>query len=121
MEDLTRRQQETFEYIVTHRNRHGISPTVREICQHFGLASPGGVHRILRVLVEKGYVEAEPGELRNWRPVERSSMERTLPLLGGIATGVPIEAIENRDEELLSIPSNSEISTYQSLIHQGLT
>lgn len=104
MEDLTRRQLETFNYIIAHQKVHGIAPTVREICQHFGLASPGGVHRILRVLVEKGYVEAEPGEMRNWRPVERPSMERTLPLIGGIAAGMPIEAIEHGEEELLINP-----------------
>ncbi|MDH4318751.1 MAG: transcriptional repressor LexA [Desulfobulbaceae bacterium] len=105
MEDLTRRQLETFNYIIAHQKVHGIAPTVREICLHFGLASPGGVHRILRVLVDKGYVKAEPGEMRNWRPVERPPMARTLPLIGEIAAGMPIEAIENSNEELLINPA----------------
>jgi repressor LexA len=105
MESLTRRQQETFDYIVVHQRQRGIAPTVREICQHFGLASPGGVHRILRVLVDKGYVEAGPGEKRNWRPAERQVAEPTLPIIRRISAGLPIEAVENRDDELLVNPA----------------
>ncbi|MDH3347781.1 MAG: transcriptional repressor LexA [Desulfobulbaceae bacterium] len=104
MDDLTPRQRDVFDYIIVYREQNGIAPTIREICRYLGLSSPGGIHRILRVLVDKGYIEAEPGAMRNWRPVERSSMERTLPLIGRIAAGVPFEAVENRDEELLINP-----------------
>ncbi len=54
--DLTNRQSEILQYVRSHQQQFGMMPTVREICDHFGLTGPAGIHHILHVLVEKGYL-----------------------------------------------------------------
>ncbi|BBO79602.1 LexA family protein [Desulfosarcina ovata] len=60
--DLTPRQQSVLEFIITFQQEHRMAPTVREICAHFGLSGPAGIHRILNLLEDKGYLVAEPGK-----------------------------------------------------------
>ena len=97
--DLTPRQKSVLDFILDYQKSHRMAPTVREIGEHLGLSAPAGIHRLLHVLKEKGYIVAEAGKKRSWRPA-RNITGRGIPLLGDIAAGVPIEAIENVDEEL---------------------
>ncbi len=81
-----------------------MAPTVREICAHLGLSGPAGIHRILGVLKEKGYIISEPGKKRSWRfSKENTGMD--IALVGSISAGVSIEAIENFEEELAVSPA----------------
>ena len=80
-----------------------MAPTVREICAHLGLRGPAGIHRILGVLKDQGYIISEPGKKRSWR-VSVENTGKGIPLIGSIAAGVPLEAIENVEEELAVSP-----------------
>ncbi len=102
--DLTPRQQSVLDFIVEYQKEHRMAPSVREIVEHLGLSAPAGVHRLLHVLKDKGYIEAEPGLKRSWRPA-RDIIGQGISVLGTIAAGVPIEAIENIEEELMIDPS----------------
>jgi repressor LexA len=104
IDDLTPRQQSVLEYIVAYQKEHRMAPSVREIGEHLGLSAPAGIHRLLHVLKDKGYIVAEAGKKRSWR-LARHITGQGIPVLGDIAAGVPIEAIENIEEELKIDPS----------------
>lgn len=97
--NLTPRQHSVLDFIRSHQREEGMAPTVREICAHLGLKGPAGVHRILNILIERGYLLSNTGKKRSWRLAEETP-EITLPVIGNISAGLPIEAIENREEEL---------------------
>lgn len=97
--DLTPRQQSVLDFIRIHQQNEGMAPTVREICTHLGLKGPAGVHRILNLLLEKGYLITTRGKKRSWRLAEMPD-PRSIPLIGRIAAGAPIEAQENREDDL---------------------
>jgi repressor LexA len=81
-----------------------MAPTVREICAHLGLSGPAGIHRILNILKDKGYILAEPGKKRAWR-FSKEVTGTGIPLVGTIAAGLPMEAIENLEGELAVSPA----------------
>ena len=97
---ITKRQKEILDFIGHHIKEHGICPSVREICSHFGLKGPAGVHRILKILEREGYLSSIPGKKRTWRLSNRLSFRPGIPVLGSIAAGLPIEAQEDLAEEL---------------------
>jgi repressor LexA len=101
--DLTPRQQSVLAFITDYQRRFAISPTVREIAAHLGLKSPGGIHRILNVLRENGYIAAEADKKRSWRSL-RPLPGGGIPLIGDIAGGAPIEAVEHLEETLAISP-----------------
>ncbi|GAB6909676.1 LexA repressor [Desulfosarcina cetonica] len=97
--DLTPRQKSILDFIIAFQREHRIAPTVREIGDHFGLSGPAGIHRILNILKEKGYLLAEPGKKRSWRFSDHAAMSG-IPLLGNIAAGAPIEAVAVDGDDL---------------------
>ncbi len=97
--ELTKRQMEVLDFIRENFRKKGVAPTVREICSHFGLKGPAGVHRILKVLEKKGCIVSEPGKKRSWR-LTGASGYGSIPVAGRIAAGRPIDAIENIEDEL---------------------
>ncbi len=97
--DLTPRQQSVLAYVIEHQRRHLMAPTVREIAAHLGLSSPAGVHRLLNVLTDKGYLKSEPGKKRSWRYREEVAADR-IPMIGDIAAGKPMEAVESFGDAL---------------------
>ena len=102
--DLAPRQQSVLDFIIAFQQEQRMAPTVREICAHFGLSGPAGIHRILNILKDRGYIVAEAGKKRVWR----FNPDRCLPgvpLIGTIAAGKPIEAIENLEADLPLSPS----------------
>lgn len=101
--NLTPRQKSVLEFIVTFQHEHLMAPAVREICAHFEMSGPAGAHRILGVLKEKGHLISEPGKKRSWR-FSKENTGRGIALVGSISAGVPIEAIENFEEELAISP-----------------
>jgi repressor LexA len=101
--DLTPRQKSVLDFIVAFQREHRMAPTVREIGEQLGLRAPAGVHRLLNVLKEKGYIVAEPGKKRSWR-LASGITGSGIPLLGAVAAGAPIEALENFEQELMVDP-----------------
>ena len=100
--ELTDRQLSIYEYILHHHQKYAIAPTVREICDYLGLKGPAGVHRILNVLIEKGFIESTPGKKRSWRPMVPIDYDKSIPLAGSIAAGEPI-SIQDHVEEYLPV------------------
>jgi repressor LexA len=111
---LTGRQQEIWDFLVDYVDRHGYPPTVREIGEKVGLASPSTVHAHLANLERAGYLRRDPTKPRalelighrraepaEFRPSEREL--HTLPLVGQIAAGGPLLAEENV-EDYIGVP-----------------
>ncbi len=113
--ELTPRQLSVYEHILYHHQQHGMAPTVREICEALGLKGPAGVHRILNVLIGKGFIETIPGKKRAWRPVVGSNVSldeaKTIPLAGHIAAGAPISIFDYVEEYL---PIDPALYGYES-------
>ena len=103
-DDLAPRQSGVLNYIREYQGEFGISPSVREICKRFKLKSPGGIHRILHVLIDNGYLLSTPGKKTAWRFPD-GAIKPSIPLVGKIAAGTPIAAIEHHDDELPFDPS----------------
>lgn len=107
---LTDRQKEVYDYVCGYFASHQRTPKLREIADHLGIQSRGTVHRYLKALEQAGLIEIEPDRARGIRLLEPdfvpagepSSKPFTLPLLGRIAAGLPIEAIPDEDEIDLS-------------------
>jgi repressor LexA len=103
---LTRRQKEIRDYLEDYIATHGYAPTLEEIGAHFGLSSLATVHKHLSNLENKGLIA------RKWNlsraieitPPQKTAQAVELPLLGRVAAGAPIEAIETQDT--LTIPEN---------------
>jgi repressor LexA len=99
MAKLTHRQHEVLEFIRTRQRREGAIPTVREIAEHFGFASPNAAAQHLRLIEKKGHIRLLKGRARGIIvPAASSEDERRglrAPLVGSVAAGRPITAAEN--------------------------
>lgn len=91
MMKLTARQQEILDFIRNTVEVLGAPPTRAEIAQAFGFASHNAAEEHLRALAKKGLIVLEPGSARGIRLVEQLG----LPLIGSVAAGSPIMAVEN--------------------------
>lgn len=97
-------KQRIFQFIQTEQDRNGYPPTVREICDAIGLASPASVHRYLKQLIAEGLLSSDPNKKRSYSASARKPESASIPLLGKVAAGLPISAVENREDEF-PIPS----------------
>jgi repressor LexA len=105
---LTARQQEIWNYLVEYVDRHGYPPTVREIGEQVGLASPSTVHAHLANLERAGLLKRDPTKPRALELIGReraqpqpSALEsrvQRLPLVGEIAAGGPLLAEQNIED-----------------------
>lgn len=96
---LTQRQQEILSFIESYLDSRGYSPSMEEIANHFGIASLNAIHKHLRVLEERGFIHRLSNRARSIRVLhEELGQVRSIPLLGRIAAGMPIEAVSNREE-----------------------
>jgi repressor LexA len=107
---LTTRQQEIWQFLAEYVDEHGYPPTVREIGDAVGLASPSTVHAHLANLERAGLLRRDPTkpraiELVGRRRAEAPTAEATplVPLLGRIAAGGPLLA-EQEIEERIAVP-----------------
>jgi repressor LexA len=110
--ELTDRQKEILEFINQFRNANGYPPTLREIGRNFGMASTFGVKRHLDALEKKGYLTVESNSSRAISVIEDNDPLTTnvfsiedyyarIPIVGRVAAGTPISAIENIEGNLI--------------------
>jgi len=96
---LTNRQREVFEFIRDTCRAESRPPTVREIADHFGFRSPKAATDHLNALERKGYIVRRNRKSRNIEIPEELSPQG-IPVLGRIAAGSPILAVENVERTL---------------------
>jgi repressor LexA len=109
--DLTKRQQEIFDFIKRYSARYGYPPTVRDIGKAVGLASSSTVHQHLANLEKIGLLRRDPTKPRAIELLDRAVQEVRnivgssdgLPLVGSVAAGQPVLAEENI-EEYVQVP-----------------
>ena len=117
---LTRKQSELMTYLNDHMQQHDVPPSFDEMRDALGLASKSGVHRLVSGLEERGYIKRLANRARAieilkpvtaaaggvvTRAVETASNLVSLPLLGRIAAGTPIEALSDPTNHL-EIPAS---------------
>ena len=101
--ELTGRQQEIWTFLTEYVDRHGYPPTVREIGEAVGLASPSTVHAHLANLERAGLLRRDPTKPRALELSARRATAATaqkLPLVGQIAAGGPLLAEQNIEDEI---------------------
>ncbi|MGI8803923.1 MAG: transcriptional repressor LexA [Solirubrobacteraceae bacterium] len=112
--DLTKRQQEIFDFIKRYSARYGYPPTVRDIGKAVGLASSSTVHQHLANLEKIGLLRRDPSKPRAIELLDRAVQEVKnivrppdgLPLVGSVAAGQPVLAEENI-EEYVAVPEQA--------------
>lgn len=103
---LTKRQKEILDFIEAGIREQGYAPTLEEIGAHFGLRSLATVHKHVSNLESKGLIRRKWNHSRAIEMVQHRRRPRAveLPLLGRVAAGQPIEAIE--DDENIEVPES---------------
>ena len=130
---LTKKQNQLLNFLIRRIEQDGVSPSYEEICLELNLKSKSGIHRIVKALEERGYIEhlenkaraIAPKKYPNGQPfisnvininkllhskdkdIKNTSYEnlQKIPMLGKIAAGTPIEAISNYDQ-IIEVPKN---------------
>lgn len=101
---LTSRQDEVYQFIRERSQANRLPPTVREIGERFDISSTNGVRSILAALIKKGYIKRSPRLSRGIEILDEDSMPEAeidhsnsveIPILGRVAAGQPIMAIQN--------------------------
>jgi repressor LexA len=96
---LTPRQAEILAYVTAYTEERGYAPTLQEIGARFGLSSVATVHKHVRHLVDKGYLRRERRNAsRDIEVVDAAAGWATIPLLGTVAAGRPIEALAEHED-----------------------
>ena len=116
---LTIKQSQLLNYLIKKIEESGTSPSYEEICIHLNLKSKSGIHRIVQGLLERDYIIKLNNKARsiypkkypngkiystlkqdqdNEKPINTNTL--SIPLLGKIAAGLPIEAIETANENI---------------------
>lgn len=96
---LTPRQAEILAFVTAYAEERGFAPTLQEIGDRFGLSSVATVHKHVRHLVDKGYLKRERRNAsRDIEVVNDEAGLATIPLLGTVAAGRPIEAMAEHEE-----------------------
>lgn len=106
--ELTQRQQQILDFILSEMNRIGYPPSVREIGQAVGLTSSSTVHSHLAALERKGYIRRDPTKPRALEIIDfrlndkgiNPDKVRSVPLVGRVAAGHPLLAQENIEDSL---------------------
>lgn len=111
MKKLGKSQQAVYNYIRKYIQENSIPPTVREICAAVNLKSTSTVHMHLKNLAQMGLIKQNPSMQRSITLCELPDKQgmtevcRELPLIGAVAAGQPILAVENI-QEYISLPAS---------------
>ena len=120
---LTKREQDTFDFIASYYAQQHKAPLLTEIAEGLGIQSKGVVHRYVSALEEQGYIVRNP-KTRGIELAECPDVD-DLPFLGRIAAGKPIEAIEDKRAvnftHLLNGPNRYVLEVKgQSMVDEGI-
>jgi len=128
MGTLTKRQKQMVDYLENFIGDHGYAPTLAEVGQYFGLSSLATVHKHLSNLESKGYIRRNHNHSRALEISGKTAGTgaREISLLGQVAAGLPIEAVEGPDS--ITVPEEfvRRDSTFclrvkgQSMIDEGI-
>jgi repressor LexA len=116
--ELTKRQEEILEFIITHVEKSGFPPTISEIQKEFNFKSPNAVQDHIKAIERKGLIRRSPNK---WRGLEVVGFTKSrndaahsstvaVPLIGRVAAGSPVLAEENIE---------GMISVDRSLVHRA--
>ena len=94
---LTKRQREIYDYLKDHIRSRGYAPSIAEIGKQFHLSSPATVHKHLTHLEEKGLIRKQQNLSRAIEVIPESGNTLSYHVLGEIAAGKPIEALDQRE------------------------
>jgi repressor LexA len=110
MQKLTFEQQRVYDFMLSFRDKNGFPPTVREVAAGLGYKSPNNARQHMQLIEQKGYIRTVPSIARgieflnetaavekHENVVEEEVEEYGVPLIGSVAAGLPITAIENID------------------------
>jgi len=99
---ITKKQKELLDFLITYSKKRGYSPSIPELAKYFKRAV-GTIHEHLQKLQEGGYLQKEENKRRSIQISETEKLVQ-IPLLGTIAAGQPIEAIQ--EKETIAVPKN---------------
>ena len=131
---LTKKQKELFDFLNEYISNNDISPSFEEMKEAVNLKSKSGIHRLVTSLEQRGFIKRLKHKARAME-ITRTFVNKSnkinnsfnsgqieIPLLGSIAAGDPIEAIENANE-FISVPANfiSPNNQYFGLKVNGLS
>ena len=103
MTQITKRQKETLDFIKAYRKKNGYAPSLEEIKSHLKLSSVSTAHYHVKTLEAQGYLQKDENQPRGMRVNVAEQMVQ-IPLMGLIAAGMPIAALEAR--EIIAVPRN---------------
>ncbi len=92
---LTLREKEVLSFLQTYIANYEQAPTAAEIAEHLKIQSRGVVHRYLKALEDKGHIRLMKGRWRNIELITNTENKGQIPILGAIAAGSPIEAVQS--------------------------
>jgi len=100
---LTKKQKQILDFIIKYIKNNGYSPSLEEIGKHFKLSSVATVHQHVKTLKQKGYLNKSENQARSIEISKNKKLSDLvkIPILGTIAAGEPIEAIE--EKEIISV------------------
>jgi len=101
MQGLSPRQDKILQFITEFQAEYNFPPSTREICAHFGFASPKAAIDHLKALEKKGYLQIHSGKSRGITMLKpHPASMKGIPILGRIAAGLPVLAVENIEDTL---------------------
>ncbi len=116
MSKLTKKQKRVFDFINTYISENGISPTIEEIRKELKLKAVSTIHEHINSLEVKGYISKSENSARSLSLIKEIKSVVEIPILGNIAAGQPIEAIENREDFISLVdPSIQNSKDYYAL------
>ena len=107
---LTKKQSKLYNFLKDKIKKTNVSPSFEEMKIAMGLKSKSGIQRLINGLIERGFIEKKDNKKRAINIIKKIISKKnndliSIPLLGNIAAGNPIEAIENTNEKI-QIPIN---------------
>jgi|GEM_PF-155389 len=116
---LTPKQKRILDFITLYTNKNKFAPSLEEIASNFKLKAVSTVHQYVQTLEKKGYLKKKENQARGFKPFIKDKETIEIPLLGLIAAGSPIEAIENPEPLLISKEFLSKTGNHFALKVKG--
>ena len=116
MSNITKKQKQVFDFINTYISENGISPTIEEIRKKLKLKAVSTIHEHINSLKARGYLSKSENSARSLSLRKEIKSILEIPIIGRIAAGYPIEAIENFEDTISIVnPSIKTSEGYYAL------